>query len=323
LVGKQSRVVAICRKAMTNEANDIFRQAKNGSVAAIIQVLNEKLADSGVRTRAVFADGMLQLLCEGQTLDQLEQPVLVERIRYILENIAPRNIRRVNIYSRIVREQQLLWLDEIHRDRENQVLWSEEITLKQPSFFKRLQDDWAFRYSEANRSSVEKSASAKAPTQKMREKRQFWRGLVGGTLASVALLVAGWWVYDRYVNPSTSLEAANVAPEPQRSPAQTTTTPQTVSTKSNDAFAEAVRLAERTSQASQTARSTAEWLNLAAQWQQAADYMAQVPESDTRYRTAQGRVTDYRKNSEIALQKARQVQSTQSSASPDSSTRRL
>lgn len=306
---------------MTSEANDILRQAKNGSVAAIIQVLNEKLVDSGVRTRAIFADGMLQLLCEGQTLDQLEQSVLVERIRYILEGISPRAIRRVNIYSRIVREQQLLWLDEINRDRDNQVLWSEEITLKQPGFLKRWQDDRSYRHSEAARSNVEKSASTKPATRKMRENRQFWRGLIGGTLASVALLLAGWWVYDRYINNNAPLETASVSSQPGRSPAQTVDS-KPVSTKV-DAFAEAVRLAERTSQSSQTAQSAAEWLNLAAQWQQASDFMAQVPENDTRYKTAQGRVNDYRKNSEIALLKARQVQPTQSNASPDSATGRL
>lgn len=290
---------------MTNEANDIYAQAKNGSVAAIIQVLNEKLTDSGVRTRAIHADGMLQLLCEGQTLDQLEQPVLVERIRYLLEGISPRNIRRVNIYSRIVREQQLLWLDEINRDRDNQVLWSEEITLKQPNLLKRLQADWAIRKSENIRSDRGKSTTTRT-TQHRREKRQFWQGLAGGAIIS-GLLVGGWWLYQRYGEGTlqpTSVTTTN-SPAPETSPTQ----PDPVA--ATDPFADAVRLAEQTSRSSQTAQSAAEWLNLAAQWQQASDYMAQVAATDPRYKTAQNRVVEYRRNSEIALQKAKQAQGTE------------
>ena len=316
---------------MTNEANNIVKQAKNGSVAAIIQVLNEKLTDSGVRTRAIFEGSVLQLLCEGQTLEQLEQPILVERIRYLLEEIAPRNVRRVNINSRIVREQQLLWLDEINRDRENQLLWSEEITLKKPNFFKQLIDDWSSRDTDL-KSDRAKTVPPKTSSQKQREKRQFWRGLTGGALASCLLLLAGWLFYTRYSSDNAVIPASVTSNEAERSPsnsASSTKSPQTQNASiATDPFAEAVRLAERTSQSSQTASSTAEWLKLAAQWQQASDLMAQVQGNDTRYQTAQGRVVDYRKNSEIALQKARQTQENEASTlqpgtSPDLSTGQL
>ena len=127
---------------MTSAVNDIVKQANQGSVAAIIQVLNEKLADSGVRTRAIFADNVLQILCEAATAEQLEPSELIGQIRHTLEAIAPRNIRRVNINSRIVREQQLLWLDEISRDPESQLLWSQEITLNKPNIFRHLLNEW-------------------------------------------------------------------------------------------------------------------------------------------------------------------------------------
>lgn len=283
---------------MTNEANNIVKQAKQGSVAAIIQVLNEKLADSGVRTRAIFADGVLQLLCEGATLDQLEQIPLVERIRQILETIAPRNIRRVKINSRIVREQQLLWLEEINRDPEHQLLWSEEIVLKKPGFFKQLSEDWSARSSE-----VSTSKSAPPPPRKQREQRQFWRGLIGGVIASCLLLAGGWWLYNRF----GSSEMATQKQE-NSAPKQTGVPSSTTSTTVADPFAEAVRLAERTSASGRSAKSSADWLGLASQWQQASDLMAAVPASDARYKTAQSRVTAYRRNSEISLAKAKELQ---------------
>lgn len=309
---------------MTNEINDINKQAKQGSVAAIIQVLNEKLAASGVRTRAIFADGVLQLLCEAPTLDQLDQPILVERIRGTLEEIAPRSIRRVNINSRIVREQQLLWLDEISRDRDQQVLWAEEITLKKPNVLKQLVDDWSSRRTDAPKSDLAKAVPAKVSPQKLREKQQFWRGLAGGALVSCGLLAAGWFWYDHYGSETGGIQTTSAEQSPTiqaAAPTQPAIAPQV------DPFANAVRLAERTSQASQTANSAAEWLGLAADWQKASDLMAQVKADDSRYPTAQGRVTNYRSNSEIALQKARQIQSTESSTlaptAPDSSTGQL
>ena len=47
---------------MVDRINDIAWQAHQGSVAAIIQVLNERLVMYSVRTRAVFVNGVLQLL---------------------------------------------------------------------------------------------------------------------------------------------------------------------------------------------------------------------------------------------------------------------
>lgn len=305
---------------MTNEVNNIVKQAKNGSVAAIIQVLNEKLADSGVRTRAIFADGVLQLLCEAPTLDQLDQPILVERIRSILEGIAPRNIRRININSRIVREQQLLWLDEINRDREKQVLWSEEITLKKPGFWKQFSESWSDQRSEHAKTELAKAVASRK-TRKQREQRQFWLGLGGGAIVSGLLLAVGWFFYPRFagqVESTTPTPSSPAATSPTQSTASTSNPPassQATATPRSDAFADAVRLAERTSQASRSAKTTAEWLSLATQWQQASDLMSQVDASDSRYETARSRVEAYRQNSDIALKRAQES----GLATPDSS----
>ncbi|MBD2022664.1 hypothetical protein H6F43_20995 [Leptolyngbya sp. FACHB-36] len=293
---------------MTNAANDIFRQARQGSVAAIIQVLNEKLADSGIRTRAIFADGVLQLLCEAPTADQLEPSLIAERVRQILEAIAPRNIHRVNINSRIVREQQLLWLEDINRDPEN-LLWSQEITLSKPSFIQQLRNDWRSRQAE---STLLPTRSAR----QIREQRQFWRGGVLGGVTVSLLLLAGWLAYSRFAPASTGSAPTNVSdlssntiasadPSPPASTsANPPTNPSTPST--SDTFADAVRIAEQASQEGQTASSSAEWLTLAARWREASDLMATVPTTDTRYKTAQDRISAYRRNSESALRKAQQ-----------------
>jgi hypothetical protein len=320
---------------MTNEANNILKQASQGSVAAIIQILNDKLADFGVRTRAIFADGVLQILCEAATVEQLEPSTLIERIRLILESIAPRNIYRVNINSRIVREQQLLWLEEISRDPDHQLLWSEEITLSKQSFFKQMAKDWKNRADDLAKSSL----PTISPRQ-LREKRQYWRGIIGGASASLLLLLVGWGVY-RWLGPNTAqssakapestsklstnqISAPEATPSSTPAPAKPSSAAPPLSTKAStqtDPFVMAVRLAEQASQEGLSAKSSAQWLELASRWQQASDLMSSVPAEDQRYKTAQDRVTAYQKNSESALQEAekRKVQMPEGSEATNSS----
>src|ERR687885_2753278 len=176
---------SMAQRKMYDPMDDIARQAHEGRVAAIIQTLNEQLADAGVRTRAVFEDGVLQLLCEAASKEQLEQSVLVPQVRRILEDLAPRNIRRVKINSRIVREQQLLWLEEITRDPENQLLWSEVIILAKPNIFKRLATGWK------NQQTAPKKQLAfpEISSGNIRKKNPYRRGIISGISLSLLLLL--------------------------------------------------------------------------------------------------------------------------------------
>ncbi|WP_446870326.1 hypothetical protein [Phormidesmis sp. 146-12] len=325
-----------------NPLNDIYKQAHQGSVAAIIQVLNDKLSDSGVRTRAIFANGVLQLLCEAPTEEQLEQTMLTDRVRKILESISPRNIRRVNINSRIVREQQLLWLEEINRDPDGQLLWSKEISLARQSLFKRFREDLKERSANSyDLSNLPKSISP----QVVREQRQFTRGIVGGLALSLGLLGIGWGVYawqnGRSVAESQPAAPANpiapvpnaesqpiaspnpVAPVPKVdqptvtsnsvapvtknvAPTSQVTPPiQSASQPQVDPYYVAVRLAQKAVQTGQTAQTPAQWLELSNTWGKASDLMSAVPTSDKRYAIAQDRKMLYRRYQELALQKTR------------------
>lgn len=280
---------------MTNPVNDIFRQAQQGSVAAIIQMLNDKLADSGVRTRAMFAEGVLQLLCEAATAEQMDQALLTERVKQILQAIAPRNIRRVNINSRIVCEQQLLWLDEIRR-HPDKLLWSQEIALKQPSIWRQWQRD---------RQAERTDALAGLPTQSSHElqnQRQLKRGGLLGAGSLAMLLLLGWGAYT-WLRPGQSPSQA-ASPATSASPVATTAL-----TTEPEAFVSAVRLAEKAAQQGTTAKTSAEWLAIATTWQQASDLMAKVPETDPRYKLAEERIESYRQNREAALQALQRIQS--------------
>ncbi|OLP19068.1 hypothetical protein BST81_07595 [Leptolyngbya sp. 'hensonii'] len=307
---------------MVNPANDIARQARQGSVAAIIQVLNDQLSDQGVRTRAVFSDRVLQLLCEAATTDQLEQVLLVDRVKQILESISPRHVHRVNINSRIVREQQLLWLDEINRDPESQLLWSQEITLAKPNILSRFLQE-----RKAQRSGYSRSALPRPlPSRPFREQRQFWRGMLGGAGLSFLALAAAFGLWHLSGMRSGSETQPNTALNPAPSPAESPVSPEgtshpavakpvsqiksVVPARKDDPFVEAVRLAEQASQEGKQAQTSVEWLQLAAKWQRASDLMGQVSPKDDRYKTAQSRRQFYRQNSESALQEAEKKQAT-------------
>ncbi|HAJ60896.1 MAG TPA: hypothetical protein DDW76_00065 [Cyanobacteria bacterium UBA11369] len=281
---------------MVDPRNDLTKQARTGSITAIIQLLNEDLASIGVRARAVRDCDLLQLLCEAETVEQLEQSTLVERIRQILEFIGPRDIRRVKINSRLVREQQLLWLQEINRERENQLLWFEEIKLarRNPNFQNLM--GLVAELRERQTGSIKQPLPKPSPSPIVRHRRQLRRGMMAGVVMSLSLLLVGWGFY-KWFGPkqadSTPVSANGfIDASLQTSQADVP----------DDPFAAAVRMAEQASTDGRTAQTPAQWLEIATRWQKASDLMAQVPFEDKRYQTAQNRKVLYRKNSEAALQ---------------------
>jgi hypothetical protein len=280
---------------MVNRTNDIGWQARQGSVAAIIQVLNEKLANSGVRTRAIYHDGVLQILCEASTLDKLEQSNLVKQIQQILESIKPRNIRRVNVNSRIVREEQLLWLEEIIRDPETQLLWSEEIILEQPNVFQQLIKNYQHQKSESRKINLTKNQfSQPIPINKKINNSALSRILFSLSL-SLFLLLLSSVIYallnGKLHNPLIPETAISLIPI-QKSP------------NLEDSFVIAVRIANQASDAAKTAKTSTQWLEIAADWQRASELMRNVPPSHSRYQEAQIRTKLYQEYSEAAQKEA-------------------
>ncbi|MGB3493642.1 MAG: hypothetical protein WBA57_13000 [Elainellaceae cyanobacterium] len=307
--------------------NDITRQARQGSVAAIIQILNDRLADNGVRTRAVLAQGILQLLCEADNARDLDKDSLVSRIQGILEYLRPRHIQRVRINSRLVREQQLLWLEEIQKDPEGHLLWSAEIRLPPANPIRFLIEDIAFLAKQHR----DRIPTASAKFRQQRARQQFWRGIIGGTGLSLFVLVMGWVLYDwmsqrgdRSIAESDlgsstqSLEATeNQSSGSTQQVLDATAGAQSSSSEiSSDAFAQAVAIAEQAVADGQTATTPAEWLDLASRWQRASDLMSEVSVDDNRFATAQDRQNLYQSNSEQALNQADAMRS----QSPESQT---
>ncbi len=288
---------------VTNPANDIRKQAHQGSVAAIIQVLNQELSDLGVRTRAVYDGGVLQLLCEGEAPTQLNQDTLPDRIKNILELLAPRGVRRVNINSRIVREQQLLWLDEISREPEK-LLWYKEVNLVRPNFIKTMIED--VQESMTNRSDQQIGGPS---ARQQREKQQFWRGIIGGIGATTVLLLLGWGAFSLINKPSETASTTSNLVKSESNPSESkppeSKTSESKPTDSAEGFATAVRLAEESAALGSKAQTPTDWQAIADKWGKASELMAQVPSNDKNYPIAQDRTTRYKNNQTAALTKAK------------------
>lgn len=278
---------------MTPTIDDIDFQARQGSVAAIIQILNEHFAGDSIRTRAIQDNGILQLLVEAPTADGLPKDTVVDQVRSVLESISPRGISRVNINSRIVQEQQLLWLDEVKRDPEHSLLWSEPITLKRPNVLARL---WRDARAPRQRNPFLDDVYQKKPAS---SSSAFWRGLIGGASLALLLLLVGWATKDWLgvdLGLRSQTDTANQAPAPAAPTGQ-------------DPFVLAVRIAQQSVEDGRDATTAAAWLDLAVRWQRASDLMAEVPPEDDRYAIAQDRVQAYAANKTMALQEAEKIQS--------------
>jgi hypothetical protein len=284
---------------VANSANDSLRQAYQGSVSAIIQILNDRLAGTGIRTRAIFEGRILQLLCEATKPEQLDQVTIVPKIKATLEDISPRNIRRVNINARIIQEQQLLWLDEIKKGGgDNPVLWSQELVLSRPNlmnhFFAGLKKDGPEMPAYAQDTpSGRKAKGATSVSPKV---------VAGGVGGVCVLALAGFGAWKLLSPPPEADITAQLPPKSQtlRSKAPVTGAPTNAAA---DDFGAAVRLANSANAATQTAKTPAEWQVIAQKWGQASDLMSKVQPNSANYAIAQDRTLIYRKNQAIALKK--------------------
>jgi hypothetical protein len=290
---------------MLDRINDIAWQAHQGSVAAIIQLLNDRLSPTEVRTRAIYSDAILHILCEAAIAEQLEQSFLVEEIQKILESIAPRNIRRVNINSRIVREEQLLWLQEIHSQQDNQLLWSQEITLTKPHILKQLIQDFTASQLESGKPSLPKFKPFQSILPVYSSKKQSVSRVVIIVISLGTGLLLGWFLYKLLGDNRNNLRLlASSQFMTTAINAKPITPHQYISTAVDDRFAAAVRIANQASASGKSAMTSTQWLELAANWQQAADLMAQVPLSNNRYQEAQIRSKLYKQYSQAAQKEA-------------------
>lgn len=295
-------VVEMSRKVIT--------QAEQGSITAILQLLNESLVSQGVRTRAVLEGRILHLLCEAPNPEALDAEVIIPLIRQLLEAIAPPNFHTVQLYSRPLREHQSLWLQEIRQGTNPNLLWSQRVPLQQPNLLRRWVKRWQMQ--QQQRSGVDLQQDW--PSSDRRRKRHpaaLWGGIalgIGGAILLTGMGVRLVWLRLSSGAAVTVTVSGNAptptAPDTEPAPPSDPALPAPAPAAAPDPFVQAVRLAEKSSAEGKAASSRGDWLALASQWQQASDWMATVPESDPRYTTAQDRVRVYRQNSEAALAEA-------------------
>ncbi|MGL6281944.1 MAG: hypothetical protein ACRC2J_06010 [Microcoleaceae cyanobacterium] len=268
-------------------------EARQGNIAALLQVLNEELGKIGVRGRAIFTDGILHLLCESDGQEYLKQSELVPRIQEIFTEIAPTDIQRVKINARISQPQQIFWLDAINKDPANQLLWSQSIDLVKPNILQVLGNggfshgNYQFIWGLITGLIFGAIATALYHSLSMSKGNQIAKENTNQISIPVATTTASPSIQ---VSPSITLTPSPLA----------TTTDTAEPLNPEESFKEAVRLAQSASDAGKVAQTREDWLAIAERWQKAADLMASIPPEYERYDVATDRAFAYQQNSYAA-----------------------
>lgn len=148
------------------------------------------------------------------------------------------------------------------------------------------------------------------------QRLQPWQWAIVGVAALVVSSSLGWTLYSRILNPSdpapvdpTSPNPSNNRPPSTNRPNPATDSPTTDSPETNvdEAFSDAVQLAQSALKATETASSAQDWSKIAKLWQDAAALMAVVPENDPSFQQARDRTITYRSNAEYARQQVLQL----------------
>ena len=140
-----------------------------------------------------------------------------------------------------------------------------------------------------------------------------WQWAIVGVAALVVSSSVGWTLYSRILNPSDPAPVDPNAPNTlnNRPPSTNDSNPAIESPATDvdvdEAFSDAVRLAQSALKATETASSAQDWSKIAKLWQDAAALMAVVPENDLRFQQARDRTVTYRSNAEYARQQVLQL----------------
>ncbi|MGB2924202.1 MAG: hypothetical protein WBB82_02775 [Limnothrix sp.] len=275
---------------------NITQRAQQGSIKAIMQILNQQLRDVGVSTRVVLGvNGILEILCEAGHPENLDKGKIVDCIQRNLDHLSPRTFQKVHIQSCLTNNTQSLWVATLSQKERRKLLWSEHISIHHQTFFQRVSKSLGLE------ASAKKLAKAARLRKDQASLNRIWQGdrrvwLVVGAIAAASM---GWMMRDwSLLKAQQQTQIINENTETQSQNSATTPT-------DFDAFNQSVRLATQAAAGGQNATTYSEWVDLANRWQQASDLMKLVPQAHPRYTEAQERVLSYRQNSEVALAKAR------------------
>ncbi|NJN73032.1 MAG: hypothetical protein HC799_09620 [Limnothrix sp. RL_2_0] len=277
--------------------DNIIQLAQQGSIKAIMQILNKQLRDAGVNTKIASGDhGVLEILCEAGHPENLDKHRIVDCIQRSLDQIAPRTFQKVHIQSRLTNDTQALWVSTLSQGERRKLIWSEDILINHISWVQKLLKDLGIKSpAQPPVKKRQRGNQKNAVDHWFKGDRQGW--VIIGAIAAVSI---GWAARD-WALLKTQVQLQSTTNPTQNAPRNSD------NTSDFDAFNQSVRLATQAANGGKTATTYGEWLDLANRWQQASDLMKRIPQDHPRYTEAQERVLSYRQNSEVALAKAKML----------------
>lgn len=251
--------------------------AKQGNPEAIAFLLNQQLESQGITATATLKDGSLEVLLEGDSVpDRFES---VDFVRSQLTVLEPESIQRVKVDGRKTGDLHLAWSQGFGLEvgSYSMLTFPEESTPKVPP-------------PSNNPPLPVGTPEVRPPTSKVEDRLRSTFIIVGFVTAILAISVAV------FAGKMTGLIA--IGGEGDKSDKENVE-PQ------SDPFQEAVNKALSASKLVQSAKTEADWNEVALQWQEAIDLMKIVPASHPNHALAQKKAAEYQKNLKYALKSAK------------------
>lgn len=280
--------------------------------AEITDALNSVLQPQGVTAKALIKEGCLHILLEGETIPEQEQYVAIVHDEIL--NMGIDSFPTLQIYGRQIGAKKPSWSETLDllqgKDEEDDL----------PNFALDDPDDDMNSYND-NDNDLDGAEPLDSESDESGEQKKSGANKLLPLLAiPIVALIGGavWWFFLRPAPaPMIPATAPETAPEqtaaetpaeaPPEAPAETPEpeavpeTPASVPPASTNPWRDGINIATSAAELAQTASTRAEWEEVASQWQQARDLMAQVPQDSENYGAAQERVATYDENASSAL----------------------
>ena len=130
---------------VANNVKQLTKQAYQGNITAIRQLLNDQLQETGVQTKVTLGvNGTLEIVCEADHPENLDKDRVVTCIQHNLDQLAPKPFREVHIQSCLTKEEQSLWISSLSGIARQNLLWSVDLDIQPLPWLQRTLRAWGF-----------------------------------------------------------------------------------------------------------------------------------------------------------------------------------
>lgn len=267
----------------------LLEKARQGDDEAIASVLNYLLKDRNITAQVAIKGNRLLILLKSAPVPEQESSVAV--VNKLMKQLSVESINSVEVYGKEIGQKSTAWSESLD-------LTVKAETHQKLSYLGKKFADGKLKVKEG----IASSLSNTNPNTLI--------------ISLIPLVAVGIYFGSKLpqlnrVNPSVPVASQSPLSKPSPSPiieSSPIPSPSPVSSPQSDVFREAVNKAISAAQLTQSAKSKAEWNQVASEWESAIALMKTVPESSQNYALAQKKAIEYQGNLEYANRAANLAQ---------------